>query len=1093
MHAIALFEILFEIIDSDCDHESSLFTALSSSQMESIILPSLAMFGFVDAASKLIRDWTSRTSAKKDTIRAMNDALLRASREVGKYKVRHSYTRFQLLFCGHLTLKCDGAAGELVKDSRVRFRPDPWQVELLDAVDEGHSALVTAPTSSGKTFICYYAMEKVLRRSDTGVVLYVAPNKALTDQVVADVYARFNHKQYPKNSVARLLGYLTDAELFYPWDAQILVTFPEVIERFVTSALYEETFLKRIEYVILDEIHTISEEGKSASWEKVLMASRAPVLALSATVGNKRTFFNWLSTIQARAGIPCRLIDHTERYSDLQYHIFSGSVPSEEKQIAPKKLVFQVDSDEAVMDGHSSSVSSLTSVRRRMCGDGQVMLWHPLLSLSYENFDRQLPSDFYLLSGDAVRLVDVFKAGKSSVKLPIEFDYEKMPCFTERLRIRRSDIRAYSRNLMTWICGCIREGIITKADFFNIQKSLGGDAYVALHQQALYEVEKNLALQPVNNAIPSLAFESYLMDSVMPLLTELSVEDRLPAIIFHFDRSFCTKLTMHIIESLEHAEAIKRSKNTREERQRMSTLERSQRASRRTRDVEKKTTKDSWIEESIETESISDMMTALMRTQGPDPEFVFYDQRWKMSDAELGELIESFRVSRAMTSPDEKILLRGLYRGIGVHHRGVPKRYLSLVEHLFRLRHLQVVVAGATLALGINMPCKSVVFAGSTSISLTPIDFRQASGRAGRRNYDALGHVIFWGMPKARIDNLLISTIPSIRVEAASSLNAATILQALHMASGGPEGNLHNQLFLERFLSSPLSFLELISDEQNEIRKVVKGSITPALASHFCKLAGALKRLGLLTSSNKGKLMVPTVYARLLLLTPSQVSAAVVMGYLMQLGWIDNISKDYERAPDATVKELLLFLCRFVQLRYLPKSCSDVSAEDVSLPPLHSSPVELSLQNDLISYYFELTGETKTQEIDRSLFYRGALILGKAMVAKNSGNEKENNGSSSISSLSAMLALAMPFYTVPPDVIISGYVWDYYLHADIERINSLYYVSEMELWQELNEFNTFLAQLHQMVRRESVASESAKHAISDLYQTFNRRFHLMWA
>ena len=107
-------------------------------------------------------------------------------------------------------------------------------------------------------------------------------------------------------------------------------------------------------------------------------------------------------------------------------------------------------------------------------------------------------------------------------------------------------------------------------------------------------------------------------------------------------------------------------------------------------------------------------------------------------------------------------LIRALYRGIGVHHSGLVKQYRDLVETLFRGKHLKVVVATSTLALGVNMPARSTILAGDSKL-LTPLQYRQMSGRAGRRGYDNVGNVIFFGIPPRKIFRLLKSPLNSLR------------------------------------------------------------------------------------------------------------------------------------------------------------------------------------------------------------------------------------------------------------------------------------------------------------------------------------------
>lgn len=77
-------------------------------------------------------------------------------------------------------------------DPRVNFVPDGWQRDVLDQLDANKSVFVVAPTSSGKTFISFYAMEQVLRADNDGVLVYVAPTKALVNQIAAEVQGDFS-------------------------------------------------------------------------------------------------------------------------------------------------------------------------------------------------------------------------------------------------------------------------------------------------------------------------------------------------------------------------------------------------------------------------------------------------------------------------------------------------------------------------------------------------------------------------------------------------------------------------------------------------------------------------------------------------------------------------------------------------------------------------------------------------------------------------------------------------------------------------------------------------------------------------------------
>ena len=94
-----------------------------------------------------------------------------------------------------------------------------------------------------------------------------------------------------------------------------------------------------------------------------------------------------------------------------------------------------------------------------------------------------------------------------------------------------------------------------------------------------------------------------------------------------------------------------------------------------------------------------------------------------------------------------------LLQGVASHHAGLLPSWKLLVEKLFQEGLIKVVFATETLAAGINMPARSTVISSiskrtdSGHRTLTPSEFLQMSGRAGRRGMDEVGYVTIVGTP----------------------------------------------------------------------------------------------------------------------------------------------------------------------------------------------------------------------------------------------------------------------------------------------------------------------------------------------------------
>ena len=110
----------------------------------------------------------------------------------------------------------------------------------------------------------------------------------------------------------------------------------------------------------------------------------------------------------------------------------------------------------------------------------------------------------------------------------------------------------------------------------------------------------------------------------------------------------------------------------------------------------------------------------------------------------IAEAMGDFRFD----SPYGKELRRLLGHGVGIHHAGLLPKYRLLVEQLSQKGLLKVICGTDTLGVGVNIPIRTVLFAklakydGEKVRLLRVRDFRQISGRAGRKGFDERGWVV---------------------------------------------------------------------------------------------------------------------------------------------------------------------------------------------------------------------------------------------------------------------------------------------------------------------------------------------------------------
>ncbi|KAJ5638305.1 DEAD/DEAH box helicase, partial [Penicillium lividum] len=961
-----------------------------------------------------------------------------------------SQVEFQLLHGGPFM---ERSIGSLPDPRTPDFDPDRWQREVLDQIDKKQSVFIVAPTSAGKTFISFYAMRQILKDDNEGILIYVAPTKALVNQIAAEVQARFS-KIYPAKATAKQVWaiHTRDHRINNPTGCQILITVPHILQIMLLSPIHAKSWTPRLRRIIFDEIHCIGQADDGVVWEQLLLLAPCPIIALSATVGNPDEFYDWLKHAQGTNGHKLKMIQHRHRYSDLRNYVYCPPPVFSFKGFFNIGGLYQWGLDDA----------------------GDMKFMHPVLSLGDRS--RAIPTDFSLEPRDCLSL---WKAMNDLQTDDFPVDPSLSPSSFFSGIISKKDVIEWQKPLIELVNVWKND---RRSPFEALLFELGRQNPGSSTTVDDGEKASLSQSQPQGSSMSQTNVNDegdVLLSTTLPLICSLHAQRALPALFFNYDRSKCEKIGNHLLKQLREAESQWKSESPawKAKVDKWNDWRKAEEGSKKkaAKPTKKKQSEDQPTSHADETRDLASgegSMLELFDPERPVERFSLADPK-KLSRSEFLEYIQDFKWQDI---PDW--LTDALERGIGVHHAGMNRKYRQVCEMLFRKGFLRVVIATGTLALGINMPCKTVVFSGD-SLFLTALNFRQAAGRAGRRGFDLLGNVVFQHVPTAKIHRLVSSRLPDLNGH--FPITTSLVLRLFILLDGSKQA-----------ASAVKSINSLLSSP----RICLGGSEMKYTVLHYLRFSiEYLRRNDLIDSTG-----APLNFAGCVSHLYFTESSSFAFHAFLSSGYFEDVCKDFGRAPESdktTLRTLMLVMCHIFKRQRLRQSTLESyrtaeksSSSIVVLPHLPKKAAE-SLKNHNRQVLDIYTGYVSTF-IDQHIKIPDCLLplshtkCGGDTSAVEVGVMKSH-------SLNPTPEIISPFYalsgqkdwckdkstvadlcetirdgvwleeSVVPYVPgsssrhpLNAYLFDFFKHGNVHELERANGVRRGDVWYELNDFSMIL-------------------------------------
>ena len=391
---------------------------------------------------------------------------------------------------------------------------------------------------------------------------------------------------------------------------------------------------------------------------------------------------------------------------------------------------------------------------------------------------------------------------------------------------------------------------------------------------------------------------------------------------------------------------------------------------------------------------------------------------------------------------------------------------------LFRKGYLRVVIATGTLALGINMPTRTVVFSGD-SVFLTALNFRQAAGRAGRRGFDLLGNVVFQGISTDKVCRLVSSRLPDLNGH--FPITTTLVLRLFLLLHESKESDFAIRA-IDSLLSQPRLYLGS-AERKAEVLHHLRFSIEYLRRQHLLDSTGA-----------------PLNFAGCITHLYFTENASFAFHALLKSRYLHTLCTGLDKNYSKTLETLMLVMsyvfgrrsCRQADEEFVDQIVKK-SSSVVFLPKLPTAAADVLREHNnetlqIYTNYVRTFVEQHVKDEEVALPLSGLRIGGNDYTIRIAGHAKRpppkirspfvalSGHGDEFKSISELCQTArygvflekavvphVDIYPEETEAPLNAYLYDFYRNGDIHALANANGIRRSDVWFLLNDFSLVLA------------------------------------